>query len=95
MLKSARMIETDVLIIVGGSAGLRAAIEAAKEDVDVTVVDQGLPARSGLTTMADGGYGWPDPSIPESLKSHFNNVLSHGCYLNDQNLVEVLGMEAL
>jgi fumarate reductase (CoM/CoB) subunit A len=88
------MIETDVLIIGGGSAGLRAAIEAAKEDVDVIVVDQGLPARSGLTTMADGGYGWPDPSDPKSLESHFNNVLLHGCYLNDQNLVEVLGKEA-
>lgn len=94
ILKKASVIETDVLVIGGGGAGLRAALEAAKEDVDVVVVDAGFPGRSGLTTTADGGYDWPDPTDPKSLKEHFNDVLRHGCHINDQNLVEVLGKEA-
>lgn len=93
-MRQYRIIETDVLILGGGGAGLMAAIEAAKQDLDVTVVEKGFPSRSGLTMMVMGGMDWPNAGDPKDLDAHFGDVLRHGCDLNDQNLVEVLGKEA-
>ncbi len=46
------VVKTDVLVIGGGGAGVRAAIEADVEDVDVTIVSKGPLARSGTTPLA-------------------------------------------
>ena len=87
-------IKTDVLVIGAGGAGARAAIEAANNDqkLSILLLNQGPIGRSGLTSMANGGMQWvshPDDS-PRAL---FDAVLQIGCYLNDQNLVEVLAEE--
>src|SRR5512139_1856551 len=89
------LIQTDVLVIGGGGAGARAAIEAAKNApaLRVVLLNQGPVGRSGLTTMANGGMQWvshPD----DSPDAHFRDVVRIGCYLNDQNLVEVMTEEA-
>lgn len=47
-----RVVETDVLVIGGGVAGCRAAIEARKKGVRVAIVDRGFTKRSG-----NGGAG--------------------------------------
>jgi fumarate reductase (CoM/CoB) subunit A len=88
-------IKADVLVIGGGGAGARAAIEAAINDANLNVVllNQGPVGRSGLTTMANGGMHWV--SHPEdSPDAHFRDVVRMGCFLNDQNLVEVMTEEA-
>ena len=87
-------IKTDVLVIGAGGAGARAAIEAAKNDpkLSIVILNQGPIGKSGLTSMANGGMQWvshPDDS-PRNL---FEDILQIGCYLNDQNLVEVLAEE--
>jgi fumarate reductase (CoM/CoB) subunit A len=89
------LIKADVLVIGAGGAGARAAIEAAKNapDLHVVLLNQGPIGRSGLTTMANGGMQWvshPD----DSPDAHFRDVVRIGCYLNDQNLVEVMAEEA-
>jgi len=88
-------IRADVLVIGGGGAGARAAIEAAMNDPNLKVVllNQGPVGKSGLTVMANGGMQWV--SHPEdSPDAHFRDVVRIGCYLNDQNLIEVLTEEA-
>jgi fumarate reductase (CoM/CoB) subunit A len=87
-------MKTDILVIGAGGAGSRAAIEAAKNDqqLHILILNQGPIGKSGLTSMANGGMQWvshPDDS-PRAL---FEDVLRIGCYLNDQNLVEVLAKE--
>lgn len=57
---------TDVLIIGGGGAGLRAALAAREKGVTVTLVCKELMARSGSTPLASWGYaasfGHNDPA---------------------------------
>jgi fumarate reductase (CoM/CoB) subunit A len=87
-------ISTDILVIGAGGAGARAAIEAATREPEmrITILNQGPIGKSGLTSMANGGMQWvehPDDS-PDFL---FEDILRFGCYLNDQNLIEVLTHE--
>jgi fumarate reductase (CoM/CoB) subunit A len=87
-------IKTDILIIGAGGAGARAAIEAATRDpqLKIVILNQGPIGRSGLTSMANGGMQWvshPDDS-PQAI---MEDILKIGCFLNDQNLVEVLADE--
>jgi len=47
-----RNYTTDVAIIGGGGAALRAAIEASEKGQKVILVDKGRPGRSGATPCA-------------------------------------------
>lgn len=89
------LIETDVLIIGAGGTGLRAAIEAAKYNLDVSVVGKELLGKAH-TTMAEGGInaalGNVDPE--DNWKWHFLDTVEGGAWLNDQDLAEVLVKEA-
>ncbi len=88
--------ECDVLIIGSGGAGCRAAIEAVKYNLNVTIVSKGLSFKSGCTTLAEGGYnaafGYVDPE--DSVDIHFKDTMKGGAYLNDMNLVRILVNEA-
>lgn len=88
----------DVLVIGGGGAGLRAAIEAASAGASVALVNKGRTLRSGATVMADsdltldgrglrelGFFGEPR----DSKDKFFNDILSQGFFLNDQPLLEI------
>ena len=51
-------IDTDILILGAGGAGLFAALHAkkAKPDLDVTIAVKGLLGKCGCTRMVQGGY---------------------------------------
>ncbi|HTY94505.1 MAG TPA: FAD-dependent oxidoreductase [Steroidobacteraceae bacterium] len=49
-------VDTDVLVIGGGSAALRAALEAARSGVEVLLVDKGSPGTSGSSPVALVGF---------------------------------------
>ena len=87
-------IRTDVLVIGAGGAGARAAIEASKNpDLRILILNQGPVGKSGLTAMANGGMQWV--SHPEDSPRYiFEDIVRIGCFLNDQNLIEVLSEEA-
>jgi fumarate reductase (CoM/CoB) subunit A len=92
---SETVMRTDVLVIGGGGAGARAAIEAAKGDhkPQVLLLNQGPIGKSGLTAMANGGMQWiSDPD--DSPRYLFEDIVRIGAYLNEQNLVEILTVEA-
>jgi succinate dehydrogenase / fumarate reductase flavoprotein subunit len=86
-----RAIETDVLVIGNGGAGLRAAIEASRANVEVLIVARTILGKAH-TTMAEGGINAAlanrDPT--DSIEDHFKDTIVEGAFLNDQRLVEIL-----
>jgi succinate dehydrogenase flavoprotein subunit len=88
-------LQTDVLILGAGGAGLCAALHAADRspNLSVTVVVKGLLGRAGCTRMVQGGYN-AVLSEPDSLDAHFLDTLAGGGWINDQELVWTLVVEA-
>ncbi|MGL4670239.1 MAG: fumarate reductase (CoM/CoB) subunit TfrA [Methanobacteriaceae archaeon] len=90
------IISCDVLIVGSGGAGCRAAIEVDKGGLSPLIVSKGLSFKSGCTGMAEGGYnaafGYVDAE--DSTKSHFDDTIKGGAYLNSPKLVEILVNEA-
>jgi succinate dehydrogenase/fumarate reductase flavoprotein subunit len=81
-------IETDLLILGGGGAGLCAALHAADRapGLGITLVVKGLLGRAGCTRMVQGGYN-AVLRAPDSLEAHLLDTLRGGGFLNDQELV--------
>ena len=90
---SIERIHTDVLIIGAGAAGLRAAIETRKKNVDVLIVCKGKVGRSGATfypssptrgIQASSGIGI------DTVDRHIQDVLNVGLGEADYNLAQIL-----
>jgi succinate dehydrogenase/fumarate reductase flavoprotein subunit len=88
-------LDTDVLILGAGGAGLTAALHAtdASPALRVTVVVKGLLGRAGCTRMVQGGYNAVFTE-PDSLDAHLRDTLAGGGFINDQELVWTLVTEA-
>jgi len=82
-------LETGVLVIGGGAAGLRAALAAAEAGADVLLVNKGPIARSGITLAAAGGMQAPFHS-DDSAEQYFQDTLRCGYDLGDPNLARLL-----
>jgi len=78
---------TDILIIGGGGAAARCAIECSKKNVIIAV--KGLFGKSGCTVMAEGGYN-AVLSQNDSFRKHFEDTIKGGGYINNPKLVEIL-----
>lgn len=81
----------DILILGSGGAGMRAALEAAKnKDLKVGVMTKLVPTRSA-STMAQGGMngvtGLPS-NKGDSYGAHTFDTVKGGDYLSDQDAVE-------
>jgi succinate dehydrogenase/fumarate reductase flavoprotein subunit len=88
-------LDTDVLILGAGGAGLTAALHAADASprLRVTVAVKGLLGRAGCTRMVQGGYN-AVLTEPDSLDAHLLDTLAGGGWINDQELVWTLVTEA-
>jgi len=88
-------IDTDVLVIGAGGAGSRAAIEAAKNNVHVTLLSKELLGKAH-TCMAEGGYNAPLANVDsaDNWQVHFKDTVTGGAWLNNQRLAEILVKEA-
>lgn len=95
MTPSVRQVETDVLILGSGGAGLFAALHAKKTDpdLDVTVAVKGLLGKCGCTRMVQGGYNVA-LAPGDSVERHFMDTIEGGKWLNDQDLAWTLVTEA-
>jgi fumarate reductase flavoprotein subunit len=84
----------DVLIVGGGGAGLRAAIELAETDprLRVAVVSKVYPMRSHTVSAEGGAAGVVAPG--DSLDDHFYDTVSGGDWLCDQDAVQAFVEEA-
>jgi succinate dehydrogenase / fumarate reductase, flavoprotein subunit len=91
------MIEHDVIIVGGGLAGCRAAVEIARTNpsLDVAVVAKTHPIRSH-SVAAQGGMAASLRNVdPEdSWKEHAFDTVKGSDYLADQDAVEILTKEA-
>jgi succinate dehydrogenase / fumarate reductase flavoprotein subunit len=82
----------DVLVLGAGLAGMRAALEAARNGADVAIVTKVHPIRSH-SSAAQGGIN-AAISETDSWESHAFDTVKGSDYLADQDAVEVMCQEA-
>ncbi len=91
-----KIIETDILILGSGGAGLFAALHAhqANPNLQITIAVKGLLGKSGCTRMVQGGY---NVALAEgdSVERHFMDTIEGGKWLSDQNLAWTLVSTAI
>jgi fumarate reductase flavoprotein subunit len=82
-----RQLETDILILGSGGAGLFAALHAHKAapELSVTVAVKGLLGKCGCTRMVQGGYNVA-LAREDSVERHFMDTIVGGSWLSDQEL---------
>lgn len=80
------LIESDVLVIGAGGAGLRAALEAARVGARVTVLSKG-PVPGGATSVS-GGVIQAAVGPDDSPSQHFRDTVIGGRFVNNQKLVK-------
>jgi succinate dehydrogenase/fumarate reductase flavoprotein subunit len=84
-------LTTDVLVVGGGSAGMFAALYAARNGARVTLLDKNVVGRGGATIMAQmtcaSALGEAEPDSPEL---HFNDTLEAGRGLCREDLATLL-----
>ena len=82
-----RSLETDILILGSGGAGLFAALHAHKAapDASITVAVKGLLGKCGCTRMVQGGYNVA-LAKEDSVERHFMDTIEGGKWLPDQEL---------
>jgi fumarate reductase (CoM/CoB) subunit A len=90
------IIETDVLVIGGGGAALRAALEAVEAGISVALILKGYVGGSGATPMAMGAAAAVGPWREEgdSEEIHLFDTIKGGAYINEQKLVKILVEES-
>ncbi len=89
------IIETDVVVIGAGGAGLRAAIEASAAGVKVAVITKSLLGKAH-TVMAEGGVAAALANVDDrdSWRVHFADTMRGGQYLNNWRMAELHAREA-
>lgn len=92
-------IETDVLVIGGGAAGIRAALAASEEDVRVFLVTK-KPLTTSGSTFATLSPGWGFQALykeernDENLEGFFKDIMGAGLGQCNPTLVRILVEES-
>jgi len=88
-------VEHDVLVIGAGGAGLRAAIEAARDGLKVGLVCKSLLGKAH-TVMAEGGMAAAMGNVDDrdNWRVHFADTMRGGQYLNNWRMAELHAKEA-
>ena len=87
------MLQHDILIIGAGLAGLRAAVEATAQGLDVAVISKVHPVRSH-SNAAQGGINAPLTDRGDDWEGHALDTIKGSDYLADQDAVEIMSREA-
>ncbi len=80
-------LETDILILGTGGAGLFAALHAhrANPDLKIAIAAKGLLGKCGCTRMVQGGYNVA-LQTGDSIERHFMDTIKGGAWIPDQEL---------
>ena len=84
------VIETDVLVVGGGMAGMFAAIKARERGFDITLVDKGYVSQSGGAAFAGGYYNVFNPEWGHDLDAWVEQVSKTGEYVNNREWTEIV-----
>jgi fumarate reductase flavoprotein subunit len=91
-----KRVQTDILILGSGGAGLFAALHAhqANPGLSITVAVKGLLGKCGCTRMVQGGY---NVALAEgdSVERHFMDTIEGSKWLADQDLAWTLVTKAV
>jgi succinate dehydrogenase / fumarate reductase flavoprotein subunit len=89
--KAVTSIETDVLVIGSGAAGMYAAIEAARAGCRVHLIDRSLIGRGGATVMAQMTVAVAlGDEAPDHWSHHYQDTLTAGRGLCNEPLSRLL-----
>ena len=84
-------VETDVLVIGSGGAGMYAAIEAARAGAQVFLADRSLVGRGGATVMAQMTVAVAlGAETPDHWSHHLADTIKAGRGLTDERLARLL-----
>src|SRR5882672_4524310 len=84
-------VETDVLVIGAGAAGMYAAIEAARRGARVFLIDRSLIGRGGATVMAQMTVAAAlGSAVPDHWRHHLDDTLAAGRGLCSEPLARLL-----
>jgi succinate dehydrogenase / fumarate reductase flavoprotein subunit len=88
-------VQTDVLVIGAGGAGLRAAVAAAEEGRRVLVVCKSLLGKAH-TVMAEGGIAAAlhNVAYQDTWEVHFADTMKGGKMINDWRMAEIHARES-
>ncbi len=88
-------VETDVLVLGAGGAGLRGAIAAAEEGARVLIVCKSLLGKAH-TVMAEGGVAaaMHNVAYQDSWEVHFADTMKGGKLINDWHMAELHARES-
>jgi succinate dehydrogenase / fumarate reductase flavoprotein subunit len=88
-------IDTDVLVIGSGAAGMYAAIEAARNGAKVLLADRSLIGRGGATVMAQMTVAVAlGEETPDTWQHHYDDTIAAGRGLCDEALAQLLCEDA-
>ena len=89
------VVETDILILGAGGAGLTAALHAADagKKIKILIVTKAIIGKGGCSRMVQGGFNVVLNPADSHLK-HFSDSLKGGQFINDQELAWTLVTEA-
>jgi fumarate reductase flavoprotein subunit len=84
-----QIIQSDIVIVGAGGAGLRAAIACAEADpnLNIALISKVYPMRSHTCAAEGGAAGVVKQN--DSLEYHFHDTVSGGDWLTDQDAVEL------
>jgi succinate dehydrogenase / fumarate reductase flavoprotein subunit len=88
------LIRHDVVVVGAGLAGMRAAIEAKRQGVDVAVVSKLHPTRSHSGSAEGGINAALGNATEDSPETHTFDTVKGSDYLGDQDAIEVMCTEA-
>jgi succinate dehydrogenase / fumarate reductase, flavoprotein subunit len=90
-----KTIETDVVIIGAGGAGLRAAIESSAQGMKTAVLSKSLLGKAH-TVMAEGGMAAAMGNVDkrDNWKVHFRDTMRGGKFLNLWRMAELHAKQA-
>src|SRR6201986_3589180 len=84
-------VESDVLVIGAGGAGMYAALEAARAGASVVLADRSLIGRGGATVMAQMTVAAAlGEQTPDHWEHHLADTLAAGRGLCDEKLAGIL-----
>lgn len=86
------IVDSDVLVIGSGIAGLQAALTVAQTGKKPLLVSKSPMGKANNTTLAGGGFSFATEDL--SVEAHIEKTLESGRFLNDRKLVSFFSKRA-